>query len=177
MDIIGAVKDLFSIKKKVPYYDDIIAEATKWIGIHEKKGEQSKSVNPFRKAVDNVADGEPWCAAFVGYCVRSVALRKKAKIGVHLSELSTDMWYKTPSHLRSKKPLPGSIVIWKYPNSVHGHTGFVASIKGDKMLTIEGNTKAPGDKTISGTGVYSKSRSIYGTDSMPILGFVIPFER
>lgn len=176
MGLISIIKDIF-FTRSLPYSRDLVEEATKWIGIHEKKGENSRSVDPFRRAIDNVAEGEPWCAAFVGYCVRAVQLRTDAKIKVYLSELSTDMWYKTPEKYRLKDPKPGSIVIWQYPNSIHGHTGIVVSVKDDRILTIEGNTKSPGNTLVSGTGVYTKSRSRYGTPDMRVVGFVQPFER
>jgi uncharacterized protein (TIGR02594 family) len=156
--------------------EELIAEASKWIGIHEKRGENSLGVNSFRKAVDNMADGEPWCAAFVGYCVRAVSLRTNAPITIYLSELCSDMWANTNRSYKKKEPVPGSIIVWNYTGSIHGHTGIVVKrVDKDHIMTIEGNTKNPNGGGVSGTGVYFKTRKIKGDDGMAVLGFLLPF--
>lgn len=158
--------------------NELLMEAQKWIGLHEKRGEDSLGVNSFRRAVDDVAVGEPWCAAYVCYCIRAVSPRTGAKIAPHLSELCFDMWHKTPSTYKIQKPVPGSIIVWNYPGSTRGHMGFVVKkLVDDKILTLEGNTKLPGDTSVSGTGVYFKTRSTKGADDMKILGYLLPFKK
>lgn len=156
---------------------EFIKEAQKWIGIHEHTGKNSLGVDSFRKAVDSCAIGEPWCAAFVAYCVRAVALRRKVNYSIFLSELCTAMWEKTPSRCKSSKPSVGAIIIWNYPGAIHGHTGIITSISKDGMLTtIEGNTRPTGNRTLTGTGVYYKVRSPKGSAGMVILGYISPFK-
>lgn len=175
MEWLDKIKDFFKGETK-HLSKDLIEEASKWMGIHEKKGENSLGVNSFRKAVDNVADGEPWCAAFVGYCVRAVSLRTGAPITIYLSELCSDMWAKTDKIYRKKDPVPGSIIVWNYPGTIHGHTGIVVKrLDNDHIMTIEGNTKPPNGGGISGTGVYFKTRKIRGGEGMDVLGYLLPF--
>lgn len=155
---------------------ELIREAQKWIGIHEHRGQESLAVDSFRLAVDGSAEGEPWCAAFVAYCIRSVALRRNAKYSIFLSELCSTMWEKSPDKCKSQKPAPGAIVIWNYPGTVRGHTGIVKSVNDDSTLTtIEGNTSSPTDRTLNSTGVYYKTRSPKGSSEMVVLGYLSPF--
>lgn len=175
MGLISNIIEWF--KGASPLSQELVREAGKWIGIHEKSGHNSLGVDSFRKAVDNNAGGEPWCAAFVAYCVRSVALRHKKNYSIFLSELCTSMWDNTPSRCKSQRPTVGSVIVWNYPGSIRGHTGFVSKINDDGTITtIEGNTRSPTDRTLSGTGVYSKIRSTKGSPDMVILGYISPFK-
>lgn len=159
--------------------EEVLDEAIKWVGVHEQKGRPGAAVNVFRKATDGVADGEPWCAAFVQYCVSTVALRYGIEISLHPSELCYNMWKKTPERCRLDKPVPGSIIIWNYPGTVHGHTGIVLRpLEAPFMVrTIEGNTKDPrvgADKNIR--GVFPKIRCTKDSESMVVLGYLNPFK-
>lgn len=156
--------------------EKVLEEATKWIGVHEKRGEDSRGVNAFRKAVDGVADGEPWCAAFVGYCIRAVSLREQKPFKIYLSESCVNMWQKSPNSCKKDKPVKGAVMVWQYPGTVHGHTGVVDHVIDDEyVMTVEGNTRAPNTLAVSGTGVYHKKRRIKGSGDMRVLGFLLPF--
>jgi len=130
-------------------------------------------IDTFRRAVDGVADGEPWCAAFVQYCVSAVAQRYNSPISLYPSELCSAIWDNTGKGFRLDEPVPGSIIIWNYPGTIHGHTGIVLRKTDSGFIkTIEGNTR--GEDGVK--GVHIKIRSIKGTDSMKVLGYLNPFE-
>lgn len=154
---------------------EVVAEASKWIGVSEIKGQGSVGVNVFRRATDGVAEGEPWCAAFVQYCITAVSIRYKTDISLHASELCSAIWENTPKRCRLNAPLPGSIIIWNYPGTIQGHTGIVLRrLDNNKIKTIEGNTR--GEDTPSNIrGVFTKIRSVTGDDNMKVLGFINPF--
>lgn len=86
------------------------------------------------------------------------------------------MWQKSPSSCKKDKPVKGAVMVWQYPGTVHGHTGFVDHVIDDEyVMTVEGNTRAPNTLAVSGTGVYHKKRRIKGSDDMKVLGFLLPF--
>lgn len=158
---------------------EVVDEATRWVGVHEQKGSPGAAVNVFRKATDGVAEGEPWCAAFVQYCVSAVALRYGVDISLYPSELCYNIWHNTPEQYRLDTPVPGSIIIWNYPGTVKGHTGVVLRKLSDPNMikTIEGNTKDPrsgADKNIR--GVFPKIRCTKDSESMVVLGYLNPFK-
>lgn len=157
---------------------EVAKEASKWLGVHERKGVPGGGVDVFRKATDGVADGEPWCAAFVQYCVSAVSIRYGIDISLYPSELCYTMWKNTPEQFRLEHPMPGSIIIWNYPGTLRGHTGIVLRRLSDPNMvkTIEGNTKDPRPGAdVSVRGVYPKIRCIHGTSDMKVMGFLNPF--
>ena len=166
----AAFNNLFSKKPTLPGQLEIVEEATKWIGIDEN----GPGVNTFRKAVNNSADGEPWCAGFVMYCARAVALRHNREPSVYPSELCGEIWFKSPHACRIQLPEPGCLVIWSYPGSIRGHVGIVekAVLTKGLLYTIEGNTSG-GKGSVH--GVHRKERTITGNPGMYILGFLKPF--
>jgi uncharacterized protein (TIGR02594 family) len=171
-DAAESIKNLFKkpTKQGLPEDHEIIEEAIKWIGMNEN----SPGVDVFRMAVNNSADGEPWCAAFMMYCARSVGLRHGREPSLYMSELCTEIWNKSPVECRMDAPAPGSVVIWNHPGTVRGHTGIVESVdlSNDTMVTIEGNTSG---KKGAPDGVHRKTRYIKGTPGMIVLGFLKPF--
>lgn len=154
----------------IPEPDEIIKEATQWIGLDEN----SPGIDTFRKAVNNEANGEAWCAAFVMYCARAVGLRHNIEPSLYPSELCYTIWQRSPVKCRIDAPVPGSIVIWNYPDTQNGHTGIVTEVLNDGwMNTIEGNTTSGTGNTTH--GVFRKLRTISGGSGMRVLGYLLPF--
>jgi uncharacterized protein (TIGR02594 family) len=179
--VFGSILKFFRKSRNTPDLEllkEVIKEATKWVGVHEIKGRPGASVNVFRKATDGVAEGEPWCAAFVQYCVSAVSIRYGVEIALYPSELCYTMWQNTPKRFRLEEPIPGSIVIWNYPGTTRGHTGIVLGGWGNpnSIKTIEGNTQDPRAGVDQGIrGVFPKIRCLKGSEDMVILGFINPF--
>jgi len=171
-DATDSIKNLFKkpTKQGLPDNHEIIEEAAKWIGLKE----DSPGVDVFRMAVNNSADGEPWCAAFMMYCAIAVGLRHGREPSLYPSELCTAIWNKSPEECRLEKPIPGSVVIWGHPGTIRGHTGIVESVdfSNNTMITIEGNTSGGKGKP---DGVHRKNRSTKGDPGMYVLGFLNPF--
>ena len=173
MGVYDAISSLVNLVTRKPSEQvlrgRLLEEASKWVGLTDIRG-----VDVFRQAVDGVAEGEPWCAAFVQYCVSATAIRNKASISLYPSELCSAIWDNTPKNYRLEDPIPGSIIIWNYPGTIKGHTGIVLKVLNDgaHIKTIEGNTKEK-DGVV---GVHTKLRDVKGTAGMRVLGFLKPFK-
>lgn len=163
---------------KVDFMQELIRAAESKIGVTEHGGNnKGPEVEKFQKAVDGKAQGEPWCAAFVQYCISEVAANLGATVVVHRSEHCMTIWSKTPGVHRYKSPKPGYLVIWNYESSTNGHIGIVRRVIDEFTIeTIEGNT-SPDDKAIEreGDGVYRKVRTTKTVGKMRLVGFIAPF--
>jgi uncharacterized protein (TIGR02594 family) len=152
----------------------LILEARKWIGTTEVGGNnKGPSVEAFQKAVDGKAQGEPWCMAFVQFCVQKVAPSLLAS-----SEHCLTVWNRTPREQRLEVPEPGCIMIWRHKGTDQGHCGIVSGFDGVIISTIEGNT-APHRRDVEreGDGVYEVTRSMNGTPTMDVVGWLRPWQE
>jgi hypothetical protein len=169
----------------------LIDRARTFIGVTEQGGDnRGKDVEMFQRAVDGKASREAWCMCFVQHCVKETkaqlektGLYKKVFITLYPSEHCMTVWNKTNPKYRRTEPKKGYVVIWQYYKNgkatAQGHTGIVDSVSNDgksSMLTIEGNTGPGGAIVREGDGVYAKTRSISGSSSMKIVGFLVPLE-
>lgn len=158
-----------------PRAQALISQARLWIGTCEEGGDnRGSAVQVFQLEVDTVAAREPWCMAFVQFCLGVTGGSDLFK-----SEHCLTVWNKSPVALRRATPEPGCVVIWKMRDTSSGHAGIVESVNGGLMKTIEGNTgPATGVIERNGDGVYSKSRSAFQADPnnrMQLLGFLWPW--
>jgi len=160
--------------------------ALKYEGIREVGGaNRGPEVERFLRTVKK-PPGLAWCAAFVCTCVLEAYQRNYNDAGnvgpipektlpIPLTAGVMALWALAPVNRRTG-PRPGAIfIIDKGLGSSGariGHTGFVVSVEGQHILTIEGNTSMAGSR--DGDGVYRGKRRL-GT----ILGFldVSPMEK
>ena len=71
----------------------LIFEARRWVGMTEIGGNnRGQVVEMFQRAVDGKASGEPWCAAFVFFCVGMVESMAAALGWVECSPLHRSEW-------------------------------------------------------------------------------------
>lgn len=154
----------------------LIEVARQFVGVREQGGpNRGPLVEEFQKAVDGVAAGEPWCMAFVQYCVQKVEAATGKPAHIFRSEHCQTVWRQTKADFRFHEPLPGDIVIWRMGLSFNGHTGIVCKVVGSSIFTIEGNTGAGLGVVREGDGVYERVRSLHGDGSMKVLGFIRPW--
>jgi len=82
-----------------------------------------------------------WCMAFVYWCCKEANPNNPlVKTGGVLRQ-----WYEIDNKFKSITPKPGDIFIMDHGHGL-GHTGFVESIEGDVIHTIEGNTNDTGSR-------------------------------
>jgi len=166
----------------------LVHEAKSWVGFTEQGGNnKGQAVEYFQRAVDGVAVGEPWCAAFFQFCCEQVDRTFDAIFGMSLnhrhslyrSEHCLTVWNKTPMRLRIFEPEPGAIVIWQKGVSSSGHGGIVARLieaNVYKFETYEGNTSSNPHFERDGDGVWRKLRSGKKTGSFPTKGYLRPWD-
>lgn len=155
------------------------------IGVTEVGGDNSgEAVEEYQKIVDKKARKEPWCMALVQWCIKKVELEFSTHSYVFKSEGCLDVWRNTPIMCRIENPQVGAIVIWGMYDSTgnptpFGHCGIVTNIKSDLIFeTVEGNTGPGGsyDKiNRDGDGVYARTRSVAGSFTMRIEGYILPW--
>lgn len=164
----------------------LVHEAKSWIAFTERGGDnKGQVVEAFQMVVDGTAEGEPWCMAFVQYCMKQVDSameemfrRKLPTSGLEKSEHCLTTWHKSPIPNKFRSPLAGRVVIWRHGISTSGHTGIVVQVEKNTgyIWTVEGNT---GDSNSSvqreGDGIYLKRRSTKGTGNMKIVGYLQPW--
>lgn len=121
--------------------------------------------------------GQPWCAAFVHYCVEQ-AKPKDAANPLPRTGSVLAMWRNA-----RKAGLPclttaeavanpglvsaGMIFIMDFGQG-RGHTGFVHSLAGGRLSTIEGNSNENGSR--DGTGVFALTRRTLGSINAGFIG-------
>lgn len=156
----------------------IVFEAKRWLNVVERGGNnRGEIIQMFQKAADNRANGEPWCAAFVYYCVdmtRQLLWHLSYRVDRVLpqTEHCLTMWRMTPPEFKAQNPSLGHVVIWQLGSSMNGHCGIVIGSDKDHFFTIEGNTGS-GDQR-EGDGVYLKKRPRGGFGKFKEVGFIQP---
>lgn len=109
------------------------------------------------KYLGNDSEYENWCAGFVSWCLDNIPdarwagkdVEKQSSLGALrlFSDFETNPKTKKFTFTASTAPAakPGDIVFWKRANAKvsfaagFGHVGFVFSVKGEDVTTLEGN--------------------------------------
>lgn len=145
------------------------------VGVRETGKNDGPDVRKYQLALDGVAQREPWCAAFVVWCLRQVEAELGVPSGLVLSEHVATMWNKSPQALKGQTPRVGSIFCWRKIGTAQGHMGIVEALgtDGKTILTIEGNTGS-GDIR-EGDGVYRKRRPARAPKDFMVLGYLYPW--
>lgn len=82
-----------------------------------------------------------WCMAFVYWCCKQAyPTNPLVKTGGVMNQ-----WNKIAPQFKHNTPLAGDIFIQDHGHGL-GHTGFVESVVGDEIFTIEGNTNDTGSR-------------------------------
>lgn len=115
-----------------------------------------------------VPTGLAWCCAFVYWCFDEAAAGLGRANPMVRTAGCLNHWNRAPSRGAQRlmgwqavadpgRVRPGMVFIMDFGRGM-GHTGFVESVQGGFLTTIEGNTDA--SKTREGGGVYRLSRKI-----------------
>lgn len=159
--------------------DALIATARAEVGYLEKKSNSQLDDKTANAGYNNYTkywrdvypqyQAEPWCAAFVSWCMmKTFGLETAKKLLKHWPYV----YCPTLGNLFTKyaNPKRGDIVIF-YRHGTFAHTGLVTKVEGDKFYTIEGNTSGGSSIVPNGGGVYAKS---YYNSNLPGTKFCRP---
>lgn len=153
---------LLSYRLRAAYY------AQKWVGIKEVGQNKGFSNAAFQQMMKDIGwkGGEQWCMYFakmvhVNTFPKEAADIRKILVGNTQNSFKNALNDKTGTYkvITSGRPKKGDIVIWQRTNDTSkGHAGVVIGFKGDKMITIEGNTNLAG--AAEGDAVLQKERNM-----------------
>lgn len=158
----------------------LIHEAKRWVGITEHGGNnRGQLVQLFQKSTGGLANGEPWCMAFIQFCIQAVdslvsdCLEGSEKSPLFKSEHCLTVWNKSQA-LKIETPRPGILCIWQHGQTAAGHVGIVVDVNADSsIMTVEGNTSsANADNQREGDGVWLKRRRLDSSGDLRFKGFL-----
>lgn len=118
----------------------------------------------------------PWCGSFVNWCAKKAGV----KIPNTISTLSGATAFKkmkawTPAEKAT--PQPGDLAYFDFPadgiNHI-SHVGIVVKVKGNSVVTIEGNTSPSSKGSQRNGGMVAKKVRAYKGKNAPIVGFGRP---
>ena len=143
----------------MPIVDRVLSIARRELGVHESGGNnRGPRVEEYQAAVgigpDVGGDPQPWCAAMVAWVMRQAAVQGWPMTG---DTWAIEDWGRTHGVLH-ETPARGDVFLLLGSNGRPIHTGFVTSVAGGRVGTLEGNTGGPSDT--DGDGVYAKSRPV-----------------
>lgn len=143
-----------------------IDTAKAYVGTKELPTNRGVEVEKFLHSVGLNA-GNPWCAAFVSYClqVTNSALYKRTGLAINYIN-STSI--KAIDVLENPALIDTALVIWRIGKGTRGHIGFTFKNINGIFYTVEGNT---GNNTREGDGVYEKQRLIQPLNEFRIVYF------
>jgi hypothetical protein len=133
-------------------------------GVREESENRGPRVDAYLRAA-GVGPGNPWCAAFVYWCIEQAAGKLALANPFPRTAYCPDILnWANERDLLTGSPEPGDVFL--RIGEVGGetracHTGFVTHTSGDHFGTIEGNTNIDGSR--EGIGVFLRSRPISGS--------------
>lgn len=163
--------------------EKVLEVATAEIGYLEKKSNSmlydktanagSGNYTKYWADIEPSYQGQPWCAAFVTWCLETALGAVRAK---YLLKHYPFVYCPT---LAAKGKADGQIytvpktgdVVLFYRNGTYAHTGIVVSASGSAFTTIEGNTSGGSTIVANGGGVCKKT---YNINNLPGTVFYSP---
>lgn len=151
--------------------------AKRYVGTTETSPNRGPEIDLFKLATAGKVDALPWCATFIWYCIKKTEMECGVKSPLVMGPHVMSIWEKSPVQCRVKKPIIGDLVVWNFLGTTSGHMGVIAGFPkaAGKIITIEGNTSPSSSVDREGDGVYEKVRSMAGSASMPVVGYLRPF--
>lgn len=138
--------------------------ALSYDGVREQGGNNlGPEVWMFQKSI-GLEPGDPWCAAFVCFCIKEAAKHLGVKPKFEYGGSAYKLWTR---NLALALTAPGENCVFLIDHGLSktghriGHAGFVVAQNqshSETLETMEGNTNAAGSR--DGDGAYHKSREV-----------------
>lgn len=154
--------------------------ASSFLDIKEETGKNDGYlIELIQKTVDDKAQGEPYCLAFVMTVLAYVERVTGLTSPIIATESVMQLWNSLNVQDKTRDyPRPGYIAIWNHAGSSRGHAGIVYEVFPTYFTCIEGNSRS-GELQFSGNvegqGIFLKKRTYASVGSMNFLGFCVPF--
>ena len=134
----------------------------------------AKEIQKFLHSV-GLKGNQPYCQAFVYYChfVNGITEFKTGLANGYYASLKKK-YGSTKGKVENKQ----GVIVWKYPNSVNGHDGFMLRIvRAGYVQTLEGNTSwdnsSPDGRVYAGKkGIFVKIRKLGKLGQMELRGII-----
>lgn len=162
----GAVFNTEAFDSNAPLRDLIIDIATSQIGVveHPRGSNRGPEVDTYIRAtgLDPAADSFPWCVCFLYWVFEQAAKIKRVNNPLPKTAGVISLWNlgrrteadvvrKSEANARTVKP---GMIFTLDLGGGKGHAGLVIEIRGDRIITIEGNTNPGGSR--DGFGVFRR---------------------
>jgi len=142
--------------------------------------EQSLKISSYMRKIKGWQPGSPYCSAAVGAFVimalEDCKLSSEKFINNWSAHVMTNVRLLKSKNILSITPSLGSIWLAKFGETDSGHTGVVLDIKGDMLVTLEGNTSSgeTNNQNLqrSGDGIYMRKFNKFGRGPLKTLGFL-----
>lgn len=135
----------------------VMKSAAADVGVREASGRNDGPEVERYLAHVGLGPGYAWCAAFVSYHLSHCGVSGPRSAWSPAFANAADRVWSPRKAIRS--PRPGDVFSIYFSSLGRvGHVGFVASLDGDHINTVEGNTSGPGSR--DGDGVYARRRQL-----------------
>lgn len=118
----------------------------------------------------------PWCGSFVNWCAKKAGVKIPNTISTIAGSNAfkkNKAWYPAAK----ATPQPGDLVYFDFPNdgvNEISHVGLVIAVKGNNVVTIEGNTSPTSKGSQRNGGMVAQKVRAYKGKNVPIVGFGRP---
>jgi hypothetical protein len=150
------------------YCTDLVNVALSQVGYHEGSDSAGYSGTEYYGWRNYTEFGSvcsldaSWCAMFVSWCARQAGIPRSVLNTASRAVVNSSAYsFHVPFYTKSSySPKPGDLIFFQHPGY---HVGVVVAANADRVVTVEGNASnavrmnsySPGDRTITGYGVYS----------------------
>ncbi len=146
--------------------DALAKVAQFFVGVTETGGpNKGPEVEEFQKAVDGIAQGEPYCVGGMWFCIKAVDLRLGLNCQMKRTEHALTLWNETdPRHRVVMVPQPGDIIVWqkfdKNKPTTSGHVDIIIGpLQNNNTIQVVGFNTGNKDPR-EGDGVFIKTRNL-----------------
>jgi len=150
-----------------------------FVGTKEEGNNSGYWVTRYLKSV-GLRPGNPWCAAFVSFCLDSAKIKTmRVRSGLARHFITKNKTIRATKVVNSNMDIPmGTVVIWRRGTTMFGHVGFTDKWKGRSGTTIEGNTTSgKSGNQWNGGGVWYRKRTINPYNHFRITDFALLDQR
>jgi hypothetical protein len=157
----------------------LIEVASHYLGVEEAGLNAGPEVERFQRAAGTRTFLQPWCCAFVQFCVTEVDREFGPRVGPNClfpTWSCLTLWRATPRMARCQAR-PRAVIVWRWTRgSRGGHVGIITAVNADGTFsTIEADIlSATGARSDPG-GVHARRRPQGPVGALSVLGCLDPW--